>query len=461
MQIAAAVSGYSLAEADILRRAMGKKEPAVMAAQRDRFVSGAVELGTPADKAEELFNLIEKFAGYGFNKSHSAAYALIAYQTAYLKAHYPQEFLAALLNSEINNTASLAKHIQEAREQGLSILPPDINLSDRDFTVADGKVRFGLAGVKNVGMGAIAEILEARKAGPFAGLSDLLNRLNLTKVNRKVLESLILAGAFDSLEPNRARLLAGLEPGLEKAQNFKRLQEVKQMSMFETLGETPNDDWLPETAPWEEPEKLAKEKEALGLYLTGHPLDGHRNILRAWLRTTTADLAETPDGEDVALGVVVTSLKEKAGKKGGRLAIVTVEDLAGSVEALVFGELYDRSKGWLTQPSLPLWLKATVVQEDKGPKLVTQEIAPLGSVLPKWPERLDFRLQAATVRRDELLALKEILTRHAGPVPGFLHFLSPAGNGGVLALPKDLALTPSEALAGEVNRLFGYAVLSV
>jgi DNA polymerase-3 subunit alpha len=248
---------------------------------------------------------------------------------------------------------------------------------------------------------------------------------------------------------------------LEKAQNFKRLQEVKQMSMFETLGETFTDDWLPETAPWEESVKLAHEKEALGLYLTGHPLDGHRNILRAWLRTSTADLAETPDGEDVALGVVVTSLKEKAGKKGGRLAIVTVEDLAGSVEALVFGELYDRAKGWLAQPSLPLWLKATVVQEDKGPKLVVQEIAPLGSVLPKWPDRLDLRLQAATVSRDELLALKDILSRHTGPVPAFLHFLSPAGNGGVLALPENLALTPSEALAGEVNRLFGYSVLTI
>ena len=227
MQIAAAVSGFSLAEADLLRRAMGKKDPAVMAAQRDRFVSGAVARGVAKAKATELFNLIEKFAGYGFNKSHSAAYALVAYQTAYLKAHYPLEFLAAVLNSEINNTAALAKHIMEARDQGIELLPPDINRSDRDFTVEDGKVRYGLSGVKNVGLGAIQEILEARGPGRFESFRDFLERISLNKVNRKVLESLIQAGAFDPLQPRRSRLMAGLDEALEKTQNLKRLQATQ------------------------------------------------------------------------------------------------------------------------------------------------------------------------------------------------------------------------------------------
>jgi DNA polymerase III subunit alpha len=246
MQIAAEISGFSLAEADILRRAMGKKIPEVMAAQRERFVSGALERGIPRDKAQSLFTLIEKFAGYGFNKSHSAAYALIAYQTAYLKAHYPLEFLAALLNSEINQTTSLAKHIMEAREQGLVLLPPDINLSRRDFSVEEGRVRYGLAGVKNVGAGAIQDIQEARKNGRFETFSDFLERVNLTRVNRKVLEALIQAGAFDALEKNRARLLAGLVLGLEHAQRAQSLQALKQMSMFDTLSRSANDDWLPE-----------------------------------------------------------------------------------------------------------------------------------------------------------------------------------------------------------------------
>jgi DNA polymerase-3 subunit alpha len=460
MQIAAAVSGFSLAEADLLRRAMGKKDPAVMAAQRDRFVSGAVAGGVPKARAAELFNLIEKFAGYGFNKSHSAAYALVAYQTAYLKAHYPLEFLAAVLNSEINHTAALAKHIMEARDQGVGLLPPDINRSDRDFTVEHGKVRYGLAGVKNVGLGAIHDILEARRAEPFASFRDVLERINLGKVNRKVLEALIQAGAFDSLQPRRSRLMAGLESALEKVSTQKRLQAAKQMSMFGGLLEAREDDWLPEAQPWDKSIKLAREKEALGVYLTGHPLDAYRDLLKSQIRVSTADLAEVPDSQEVVLGVVVTSLKEKATRKGGRMAILLVEDLAGSVEVLVFSEVYERAAPLLAQPSLPLWLKGHVVQEDKGPKLVAQEIASLETALPRLPERLDLRLQAATLTREQLLKLKEILSRHAGPVPAFLHFLHPRQEA-TLALPQEMALDPSSDLVVEVNRLFGYPALNL
>ena len=460
MQIAAEVSGFSLAEADMLRRAMGKKIAEVMAAQRERFVTGAVARGTPKDKAEALFTLIEKFAGYGFNKSHSAAYALVAYQTAYLKAHYPLEFLAALLNSEINQTTSLAKHIMEAREQGLALLPPDINLSQRDFAVEDGRVRYGLAGVKNAGSGAIQEVVEARKTGRFETFSDFLERVNLSRVNRKVIEALIQAGAFDTLEKNRARLMAGLDTGLERAQRAKSLQAIKQMSMFEALAESVTDDWLPEAPEWEESEKLAKEKEALGVYLSGHPLDSYRHILKSWVKVTTADLPDTPDGESVALGVVVTAAKEKVSRKGGRVAILTVEDLTGSVEVLVFGDVLEKMAPWLSQPSLPLWLKGDVVQEERGAKIVAREVAPLGTSLPRWPARLDLRLQASSLTMEQLLALREVLSRHQGTVPAYLHFLNPQENG-VLALPDSLALTPSEDLATELNHLFGYPVLNL
>jgi DNA polymerase-3 subunit alpha len=460
MQIAAEVSGFSLAEADILRRAMGKKIPEVMAAQRERFVSGTVARNIPKAKAEDLFTLIEKFAGYGFNKSHSAAYALIAYQTAYLKAHYPLEFLAALLNSEINQTTSLAKHIMEAREQGLVLLPPDINLSQRDFAVEDGRVRYGMAGVKNAGSGAIQEVVEARKNGRFESFSDFLERVNLSRVNRKVIEALIQAGAFDNLEKNRARLLAGLDMGLDRAQRAKSLQAIKQMSMFEALAESVTDDWLPDTPDWEESEKLAREKAALGVYLSGHPLDAYRHILKSWVKVTTADLPDTPDGESVALGVVVTAAKEKVSKKGGRVAILTVEDLTGSVDVLVFGDILDKMAPWLSQPSLPLWLKGDVVQEERGTKIVAREVAPLGTSLPRWPSRLDLRLRASTLTMEQLVALREVLQRHQGTVPAFLHFLNPQENG-ILALPDSLALTPSDDLAAEVNHLFGYPVLNL
>ncbi|MGA7563907.1 MAG: DNA polymerase III subunit alpha [Desulfobaccales bacterium] len=461
MQIAAVVSGFSLAEADLLRRAMGKKDPAVMEAQRYRFLSGAAGNGIPKAKAQELFNLIEKFAGYGFNKSHSAAYALVAYQTAYLKAHYPLEFLAAVLNSEINNTAALARHIMEARDEGIELLPPDINKSSRDFTVEGGKVRYGLAGVKNVGLGAIQEILEARGPGRFESFRDFLERISLSKVNRKVLESLIQAGAFDALQLRRSRLMAGLDQALEKAQNLKRLQDTKQMSMFTGLAVSHNDDeWLPEAEPWEKSVKLAREKEALGVYLSGHPLDAYRSQLKVRARVTTADLAEIPDSQEVSLGVVVTSLKEKVGKKGGHLAILTVEDLAGSVEVLVFGEVYERAASWLKEPSLPLWLKGAVIQEEQGTKLRALEIAPLETALARWPERLDLQVQAASVTPEQLLKLKEVLGRHPGPVPAFLHFLD-AREEAVLALPPALGLSPTAELAEEVNHLLGYPALSL
>jgi DNA polymerase-3 subunit alpha len=461
MQIAAAVSGYSLAEADEFRRAMGKKLPELMAAQRERFVSGAEARGFARDKAEALFNLIEKFAGYGFNKSHSAAYALIAYQTAYLKAHYPLEFLAALLNSEINNTAALAKHIMEAREEGIKLLPPDINHSDRDFIVEDGKVRFGLAGVKNVGGGAIQAVVEARAQGPFKAFREFLDRVTLTRVNKKVLEALILSGGFDGLEPNRARLMAGLEAALEMAQSLKRQKETKQMFMFGEAGDSSRDDWLPAAPEWDELTKLAREKEALGVYLSGHPLDGYRPLLQGNIKTTTADLSEVPEGQEVALGVVVGSLTEKVSKRGGRLVILTVEDLAGSVEAVVFSDLYEKTASLLAQPGQPLWLRAAVVQEEKGPKLVAQEILPLDAALPPLPERLDFSLRAASVTREQLVRLKDILARHPGPVPAFLHFLITPDTEEVMALPEDMRLTPVPSLKEEVNRLFGYPALSL
>ena len=304
-------------------------------------------------------------------------------------------------------------------------------------------------------------LFRSRGPGRFESFRDFLERISLNKVNRKVLESLIQAGAFDPLQPRRSRLMAGLDEALEKIQNLKRQQANKQMSMFGGLAVSLNDDdWLPEAEPWDKSVKLAREKEALGVYLSGHPLDAHRALLKTRVKVTTADLAEIPDSQEVALGVVVTSLKEKVGKKGGRLAILTVEDLAGSVEVLVFGEVYERAAPWLHQPSVPLWLKGAVIQEEQGTKLRALEIAPLEVALPPWPERLDLRLQAATVTPEQLVKLKEILGRHGGPVPAFLHFLDPREEA-ILALPQDLGLTPSSTLVAEVNRLLGYPALSI
>ena len=462
MQIAAVISGYSMGEADILRRAMGKKEPAVMAAQKERFCTGAVSHGIPANKAGALFNLIEKFAGYGFNKSHSAAYAYITYQTAYLKAHYPLEFLAALFTSEINNPTALTKHIQEAREDGTVLLPPSLNASDRDFTVEDQQLRFGLAGVKNVGDNAIRAIIDARKKGPFSSYTNFLERINPSKVNKKVIESLIQAGAFDSLGIARARLLNGLETALERAQTTMKMQAARQLDMFGGLGMDHQEDdnaWLPAGPEWDELEKLAREKDALGIFLSGHPLEKYRHQMHILADLGIPDLAECSENGVVTIGGLAVAVKETMTKKGDRMAFVTLEDQGGSVEVVVFSDLFQRTAELLQTPGLPLLIRGTVNQEEKGPKLIAQDIRSLQVEGEKIPAALHLQLHADGLDQDLLTRLHDVVQRHRGPIPVFLHFLSPPAPEAILALPPHLHLKPSEALKDEINQLFNYTAL--
>lgn len=461
MQIAGVISGYSMGEADILRRAMGKKEPAVMAAQKERFCTGAVQRGIPADKAEALFNLIEKFAGYGFNKSHSAAYAYITYQTAYVKAHYPLEFLAALFTSEINNPTTLSKHIQEARENGVALLPPSINASDRVFTVEGNQIRFGLAGVKNVGETAIRAIIEARKKGPFTSFSDFLERLHQTRVNKKVVEALIQAGAFDSLGMARARLWQGLETALERTQSRVKQQQAKQLDIFGGLGMAEaqeGDDWLPPVPEWDEQEKLSREKEALGIYLTGHPLEKFSRQLQVLTDHTIADLEEYSDNGPVTIGGLILATKETMTKKGERMAFVTLEDQLGSLEIVVFHEVYQRASSLLA-PGQAILVRGSVSQEEKGTKLIAQEIRSLEAESARIPAELHLHLHVEGLGEEDLRRLREVLQRHRGPIPAFLHFLAPPDREEILALPRELYLRPSPTLTAEVNRLFPYPVL--
>jgi DNA polymerase-3 subunit alpha len=462
MQIAGAISGYSMGEADILRRAMGKKEPAVMAAQKERFCTGAVSRGFPAAKANSLFVLIEKFAGYGFNKSHSAAYAYITYQTAFVKAHYSLEFLAALFTSEINNPTTLTKHIQESREDGVVLLPPSLNDSERNFTVEGNHLRFGLAGVKNVGDNAIRAILDARKKGPFKSFSSFLERINQTKVNKKVIESLIQAGAFDNFGLARARLLNGLEAALERTQATLKMRAARQLDMFGGLGlenQEEGDEWLPPGQEWDELEKLALEKEALGIYLSGHPLEKYRHQLQILSQLTIPDLADRSENGPVLIGGLAVSVKETMTKKGDRMAFVTLEDQGGSVEVVVFSDIYGRSATLLQTPGLPLLVRGTVAQEEKGPKLIAQEIRSLQVESDNIPAELHLRLHANGLHREQLIRLHAILQRHKGPIPAFLHFIAPHREEEILALPSHLYVKPSESLQEEVNQLFNYPVL--
>jgi DNA polymerase-3 subunit alpha len=456
MQIASALANYSLGEADILRRAMGKKIPEVMASQRDRFLSGAAANGIDTAKAAHIFDLMEKFAGYGFNKSHSAAYALIAFQTAYLKAHYPLEFMAALLNSYLGNTDGLVKLMNERREKGLTVLPPDVNLSEWEFTVVGTAIRFGLGAVKNVGAAAVESIIEARTGGgPFTSLHEFCERVDLSRVNRRVVESLVKCGAFDSLHPVRSRVLAALDDALEMAQTIQKDRLSGQMSMFGTFAGQHRhaQPALPEGPEWNQRQRLAMEKEALGFYLSGHPLDAYDRELAHLPLVETGGLGEVADGTQVTLCGMNAGLKEITTKKGERMAFLTLEDRDGSVEVVIFADVFQASQPLLERDE-PLLLVGTVQQEEKGPKVLAQRLLSLADAKEQMTQAVRVRLPLERVSRDRLEDLKAILERHRGECRAYIHLVIDPKCETIISLGDQFRVKPSRGLVEEINGYF-------
>jgi len=414
MQIANKLAGYSLGEADLLRRAMGKKKPEEMAKQRDRFVRGATERGYPARKIEKLFDLMEQFAGYGFNKSHSAAYALLAYQTAYLKTHYPVEFMAALLTSVSGSTDDVVKYINECREIGIAVEPPDINVSDAYFTPHGEAIRFGLAAVKNVGHNAIDSIVAARKGlGRFSSIFQFCEKVDLHLLNKRVIESLIKSGALDSLG-RRAQLMAVVDSAMEHAAKAQKDAELGQHGLFGVFqqdepqaAEKP----LPNIPDWDEHQRLAAEKEILGFFITGHPLEKYRDKLldfNALTTTEIADLKSSTGRDETLVGGVLKAIRVAKSKKGDLYAQGQLEDMNGSVDILCFAEAYKRLSEKL-RLSVPVLVKGSVrVEEGSNPKVLIGDITPLEEAKPKLPARLRIKVPLETVSGeaiDELHAL--------------------------------------------------------
>jgi DNA polymerase III subunit alpha len=387
MKISNILAGYSLGDADILRRAMGKKNPEVMETERDKFMAGAKANGIPEEKAKYIFNLMAKFAGYGFNKSHSAAYALIAYQTAYLKAHYPAQFLAALLSCDVENTDKVVKYINECRQQKIEVLPPDINESFHDFVVINNRIRFGLAAVKNVGGAALDSILAERSsAGPYQSLGDFCSRIDAAKVNRKVIESLIKAGAFDSMPGSRAQFMAILDQCIDRARAIQRDRMSGQMNLF-SIGQPAGQQAasvcieLPQDVEeWSETQRLSHEKETVGFFLTGHPLEG---VLQDLLRVVDTDLsgvAQLRDGQVARIGGLIGSYKEHKSKKGEQMAFTTLEDMSARVEVIIFPSTFAEC-AHLLRTEQPLVVLGTVQQGERGAKMVAQEVKTLAEAL--------------------------------------------------------------------------------
>ena len=397
MQIANRVAGYSLGEADLLRRAMGKKKPAEMAAQRERFVEGALQKGFPKRKVVKLFDLMEQFAGYGFNKSHSAAYGFVAHVTAYLKAHYPVYFMAALLSSESGNMAKVAKYISECRDMGIRILPPDFNSSFWSFTPADDEtILFGLGAIKNLGKNAVAAIIEARQeAERFDSLLHFAESVDWQHVNKRMLESAIKAGAMDSFGGHRSQLMAALDGAVEAGQRASRDRSTGQHGLFDALTaeKTPAEARLPDVPEWPESQKLVGEKEVLGFYVTGHPLNAYRDKVAELSELNTSQLEKLNNGTEVALCGVLGSIARKRNREGRPWASGVLEDLQGSVDLLVFANQFE-SLGPMLGEEQPVLIRGEVRVDESGPlKVAVNEIVPLEVARAGLPRQVSITIQ--------------------------------------------------------------------
>ncbi|RMF93762.1 MAG: hypothetical protein D6736_01205 [Nitrospinota bacterium] len=437
---------------------MGKKKPEVMAQQRARFIEGAVANGISREKAEKIFAQIEYFAGYGFNKSHSAAYALIAYQTAYLKAHYPTEYMAALLTSEMDNADRVMRYIRECRAMGIPVLSPDVNESYRDFRVVDGQIRFGLAAVKNVGEGAIANILQARSDGRFRSFIDFCHRIDPRQVNRRVIESLIKCGAFDSLGEKRAHLMAILDEVLETAQRRLKDRANGQITLFGDLEVT---EPVPLPSPagtpveeWEEGQLLNYEKEALGFYITGHPLGRFEHQLRLYTNADAERIQALGSGSKVTIGGMITKVRLQTTRKGDRMAFLTLEDLHGYVEVILFPEVYQQSLS-LLEEERPVLVRGTIDRGEKSTKVIADRLLSLDRIDYTRFRRLHLKLYPSRHDRRYLERLCQMLQAVPGYLQPYLHFFFPDRREVVLLPDSRFQVTPSPQLFTEIETLLG------
>ena len=505
MQIANRIAGYTLGEADILRRAMSKKDADEMAAQRARFMQGARERGHPPRKVEKLFDLMEQFAGYGFNKSHSAAYAYLAYITAYLKAHYPLDFMAALLTSETGNTAKVVKYINECRDMGIKVLPPDVNSSDWSFTPDGEAIRFGLGAIKNLGQAGVEAILTGRReVGRFRSLDQFCEKVDLSACNKRIVENLIKAGAMDSLgttprspgapggisfslsrggsengpdklklipqgdqqhpqaealpvAAGRSRLLAAVESAMDYGQKAWRDREKGQAGLFAGAfheHEAPERP-LPNVPEWTAPQRLAGEKQVLGLYVTGHPLEQYLEKVAELATHDSETLEGLEKGAEVSLCGVLTAIQRKRNKEGKLWASMQLDDRSGSLDALVFTTNYDRLLEYLVEDQAML-VKALVLPEESGPpKVSIQDIVPLEVASLRLPGLISIRVPLGT----DPTALSELFQRKAGEAAVRLRLEKPRDFSVILDVAQKVR--PDKEFRREVERLCGPDALEV
>jgi DNA polymerase-3 subunit alpha len=512
LRIAQAVAGFTLGQADVLRKAMGKKDPKVMAKQRETFLEGAKAKGISEKKAVKLFEQIEHFAGYGFNKAHATAYALLAYRTAYLKANYPWHFAASLLTIEAQSTDKLAMYLAESRDRGIPVLPPDINESQLHFSVEPGKgVRFGLTAIKGLGDGAIRAILDARTrlGGRIPSLHALCEELDLRIANKRVFEALVKAGACDSLvgsskhpplrEPLnviRARLFAAIDGACDHGNRLQRNKDLGQVDLFgggdDNAGPTIVP--LPDVPPWSEIEQLTYEKETLGLYWTGHPIDRYADDLREYGAKTTSDLVprrdssattiadETDDAmsesaarpehanghsngtgrvaEDIAIGGIVSGLRPLKTRKGDRMCVFTLDDAAGSIEVVVFPETF-KQHGHYAENGRSILVHGRFERDDESVRILATEMVPIEMVRERLARSVALRLSMPPHGRATCEQLLELLAQHKGDRRVAFVILENDRHLRVTADVSGIRVRPSERLVSEVEKICGAGSVSL
>ncbi len=499
MKIAQVLAGYSLGGADLLRRAMGKKKVEIMAEEKKKFLSGADERGIDTKLADQIFELIAKFAGYGFNRSHSVAYAWIAYQTAFLKRHYPHEFMAGLMSCDQDNTDKIVKFIAAARAMGLTVEPPDVNESASDFTVhkkqaatdegeadeeaaSEKVIRFGLGAVKGVGHGAVEAVLEAREEdGPFQSLFSFCERVDSHKCNRRVIEALIKSGAFDSVADcgaqgqtvDRACLFATIERAMERGAQAQRDRRTGQTSLFGLLAaegegkpasETQlGDEKYAEVEPWSPKQLLAFEKEALGFYVSGHPLDRYSADLSRYANASTVDFVEGNRGSgDAAIGGIVAAYRETPTKRGdGKCAFFSLEDVCGQLEVVCFPKTFEKVRHVLVSDE-PILCSGTVRNEEVGEqsvwKLFLEDAVPLAELRRSKTKRVDINLNADACTPEQIEALRVLLASSRGTCRTVLRLQIPRRSETVIVLGENWSVAPTDELLTGLERLFGAPV---
>jgi len=455
MMIVSSLAGFSLAQADLLRRAIGKKTPEIMDQQRKAFIEGAIKNKIDRRVAEKIFNLIEHFAGYGFNKSHSAAYAMISYRTAYLKANYPVEFMAALLTSEKDNTDKIVQYIDEAESMGIKILPPDVNESFATFTmIGKDSIRFGLGAVKNVGQGAIDIVIDAReKHGRFRSLSEFCERTDSRLVNKKVIESLIKCGAFDSLGLRRSQMMAMLARTMDRANAMQREKALGQMLLF---GDKGMDDEAPDIKEWPESQLLTFEKEMLGFYITGHPLAKYEKMLKEYSTADASGLKGLEDGARVRFGGIINKVKNTITKRTGeKMAIMMMEDLSGSVEVLAFPASYKNVSRFI-RPNFAVFVNGRLSLKEERPKIIVEDIVPIDDARSRFTRAINVNMLSLGMENEIFEKLKGLFEKHKGDIPVYLNVSTKKNGAYRILVDKHLFVSPTSEMISELEELVGH-----